>query len=147
VGGGVLVSGLVFGWLRSVHPTFGQIPGGAQWLLSDLGLNLFIACVGVSAAVQAVQAFETTGLSVFLAGVVLSLLPIILGLLFGRYLLKMNIVLLLGAVAGARVITAALNTLQEDAESTAPAIGYAVPYAFSNVLLTVFGSVIISVMT
>jgi len=147
VGGGVLVSGLVFGWLRSVHPTFGQIPAGAQWLLSDLGLNLFIACVGVSAAVQAVQAFETTGLSVFLAGVVLSLLPIILGLLFGRYLLKMNIVLLLGAVAGARVITAALNTLQEDAESTAPALGYAVPYAFSNVLLTVFGSVIISVMT
>ena len=147
VGGGVLVSGLVFGWLRSVHPTFGQIPAGAQWLLSDLGLNLFIACVGVSAAVQAVQAFETTGLSVFLAGVVLSLLPIILGLLFGRYLLKMNIVLLLGAVAGARVITAALNTLQEDAESTAPALGYAVPYAFSNVLLTVFGSVIISIMT
>ena len=147
VGGGVLVAGLVFGWLRSVHPTFGQIPGGAQWLLSDLGLNLFIACVGVSAAVQAVQAFETTGLSVFLAGVVLSLLPIILGLLFGRYLLKMNIVLLLGAVCGARVITAALNTLQEDAESTTPALGYAVPYAFSNVILTVWGSIIINVMT
>ncbi|MDD5704203.1 MAG: hypothetical protein PHU23_19385, partial [Dehalococcoidales bacterium] len=115
-------------------------------LLSDLGLNLFIACVGVSAAVQAVQAFETTGLSVFLAGVALSLLPIILGLLFGRYILKMNIVLLLGAVSGARVITAALNTLQEDADSTAPALGYAVPYAFSNVILTVFGSVIINVM-
>ena len=147
VGGGVLVAGLVFGWLRSIHPTFGQIPAGAQWLLSDLGLNLFIACVGVSAAVQAVQAFETTGLTVFLAGVVLSLLPIILGLLFGRYLLKMNIVLLLGAVCGARVITAALNSLQEDAESTAPALGYAVPYAFSNVILTVWGSVIINVMT
>jgi len=147
VGGGVLVSGLVFGWLRSVHPTFGQIQGGAQWLLSDLGLNLFIACVGVSAAVQAVQAFETTGLSVFLAGAVLSLVPIILGLIVGRYLLKMNIVLLMGAVCGARVITAALNTLQEDADSTTPALGFAVPYAVSNVILTVWGSVIISVMT
>jgi len=145
--GGVLVSGLVFGWLRSVHPTFGQIQGGAQWLLCDLGLNLFIACVGVSAAVQAVKAFEATGMSVFLAGAVLSLLPIILGLLAGRYLLKMNIVLLLGAICGARVITAALNTLQEDAESSAPALGYAVPFAFSNVILTVWGSVIINVMT
>ncbi|MBN1375803.1 MAG: aspartate-alanine antiporter [Dehalococcoidia bacterium] len=147
VGGGVLVSGLVFGWLRSVHPTFGQIQGGAQWLLSDLGLNLFIACAGVSAAVQAVKAFETTGMSVFLMGAILSLLPIIIGLLVGRYLLKMNIVLLLGALCGARVITAALITLQEDAESSTPMLGYAVPFAFSNVLLTIWGSVIINVMS
>ncbi len=146
VGGGVLVSGLIFGWLRSVHPTFGQIPSGGQWLLTDLGLNLFIACVGLAAAVQAVQAFQTTGLTLFLAGIVLSLFPMIVALIFGRQALKMNPVLLLGAVAGARVITAALNSLEEDAESTMPAIGYAVPYAFGNVLLTIWGSVIVNVM-
>jgi putative transport protein len=146
VGGGVLVLGLVFGWLRSVHPTFGQIPSGGQWLLTDLGLNLFIACVGLSAAVQAVQAFQTTGLSVFLAGIALSLVPMIAALAFGRRVLKMNVVLLLGAVAGARVITAALNSLEEDAESTMPSIGYAAPYAFGNVLLTIWGSVIVNVM-
>jgi len=146
VGGGVLVSGLIFGWLRSVHPTFGQIPSGGQWLLTDLGLNLFIACVGLAAAVQAVQAFQTTGLTLFLAGIVLSLFPMIVALIFGRRALKMNPVLLLGAVAGARVITAALNSLEEDAESTIPAIGYAVPYAFGNVLLTIWGSVIVNVM-
>ena len=58
----------------------------------------------------------------------------------------MNLVLLLGAVAGARVITAALNSLEEEAESTMPSIGYAAPYAFGNVLLTIWGSVIINVM-
>jgi len=146
VGGGVLVAGLIFGWLRSVHPTFGQIPSAGQWLLTDLGLNLFIACVGLSAAVQAVQAFQTTGLTLFLAGIVLSLLPMIVALSFGRRVLKMNPVLLLGAVAGARVITAALNSLEEDAESTMPSIGYAAPYAFGNVLLTIWGSVIVNVM-
>jgi len=146
VGGGVLVAGLVFGWLRSVHPTFGQIPSGGQWIFTDLGLNLFIACVGLSVAVEAIQAFETTGLSVFLAGIAVSLVPMIVALLFGRWIIKMNLVLLLGAVAGGRVITAALNSLEEDANSTMPAIGYAVPYAFSNVLLTIWGSVIINIM-
>jgi len=146
VGGGVLVSGLIFGWLRSIHPTFGQIPSGSQWLLTDLGLNLFIACVGLSAAVQAVQAFQTNGLTLFLAGIVLSLFPMIVALIFGRRVLKMNPVLLLGAVAGARVITAALNSLEEEAESTLPSIGYAAPYAFGNVLLTICGSVLVHVM-
>jgi putative transport protein len=146
VGGGVLVAGLVFGWLRSIHPTFGQIPSGGQWLLTDLGLNLFIACVGLSAAVQAIQAFQTNGLTLFLAGIVLSLFPMIVALIVGRRVLKMNLVLLLGAVAGARVITAALNSLEEEAESTMPSIGYAAPYAFGNVLLTIWGSVIVNVM-
>ena len=146
VAGGVLVSGLVFGWLRSVHPTFGQVPSGAQWLITDLGLNFFIACVGLTAAVQAVQAFQTTGLSVFLAGIVLSLLPIVFGLLFGRHILKMNPVLLLGAMTGARAITAALNSIVEEAESSTPTLGYIVPYAFSNVLLTIWGTMIINIM-
>lgn len=146
VGGGVLVAGLFFGWLRSVHPTFGQIPSGGQWILQDLGLNLFIACVGISAGPKAIAALQSNGLTVFLAGIILCLLPFITGLIFGKYILKMNIVLLLGALAGSRVLTAALNTLQEDAESTTPVLGYAAPYAFGNVLLTIWGSIIINVM-
>jgi putative transport protein len=146
VGGGVLLAGLILGWLRAVHPTFGQFPNESQWILSNLGLNLFIACVGLGAGPQAVHAFATTGLSVFLAGIVVCLMPFIIGLYFGKYVLKMNPILLLGALTGARVITAALNTLQDDAESSTPVLGYAAPYAFGNVLLTIWGSLIINVM-
>ncbi len=146
VGGGVLVSGLVFGWLRSVHPTFGQIPEGAQWILTDLGLNLFIACVGLGSARAAVAALQTNGLSVFLAGVVLALIPIIVGVIFGRRVLKMNPVLLLGALTGARVIPPALNALEEDAGSTVLTLGFAAPFAFANVFLTVMGSIIVNIM-
>jgi putative transport protein len=146
IGGGVLVAGLVFGWLRAVHPTFGQIPSAGQWILMNLGLNLFIACVGLGAGPKAVAAFQTTGLSIFLAGIILCLMPFIVGLFFGKFILKLNPVLLLGALTGARVITAALNTLQEDAGSSVPVLGYAAPYAFGNVLLTIWGSVIVNVM-
>jgi len=146
IGGGILVSGLVFGWLRTVHPTFGQIPSGAQWIFTDLGLNLFIACVGLMAGPRAVHALQTTGISLFAAGVILSLMPHIIGIIFGRLVLKLNPVLLFGALTGAGTVTPALNALKEEAGSSVPALGYTVPYAFGNVILTIWGAVIINVM-
>jgi putative transport protein len=147
VGGGELVAGLVCGWLRSVHPTFGRIPDGAQWIFTDLGLNLFIASVGLTAAPQALAALRHSGGAIFLAGAVLTLMPMIAGLAFGRLVLKLNPVLLLGALTGAGTATPSLNALKDDAQSSAPALGYAVPYAFGNVILTVWGTVIVHVMT
>ena len=146
IGGGVLVSGLVFGWLRSLHPTFGQIPAGALWIFTDVGLNFFIVCVGLNAAPAALNALKTTGIDLFLAGILLTLIPTIITILFGKYILRLNTVLLLGGVTGAGTCTPALNALQESLSSSTPILGYTVPYAFSNVLLTIFGSVIINVM-
>ncbi|MCX5977765.1 MAG: aspartate-alanine antiporter [Coprothermobacterota bacterium] len=146
VGGGILVAGLVLGWLRSRHPTFGQIPSAGLWILTDLGLNLFIACVGVGAGAKAISALETTGFSVFLCGIVVSILPLFLALLFGQFVLKMNPVLLLGSGAGARDTTAALISIQDDAGNSTPSLGFAAPYAFANVLLAVGGSLIVNIM-
>ena len=146
VGGGVLISGLVFGWLRAAHPTFGQIPGSAQWVFTDLGLNLFIACVGITAGPAALHALQAHGATLFFAGVVLTLVPHITGIIFGRLVLKLNPVLLFGALTGAGTVTPALNALKEECESSAPALGYTVCYAFGNVFLTILGAVIVSVM-
>ena len=146
VGGGVLISGLVFGWLRSIHPTFGQIPNSAQWLLTDMGLNIFIACVGLIAGPKAISALQATGGTLFLAGVIVTLVPHITGIAFGRLVLKMNPVLLLGGLTGSGTVTPALNALKEESGSSAPAIGYTVCYAFGNVILTIWGSLIINVM-
>ncbi len=146
VGGGVLAAGLVFGWLRSVHPTFGQIPGGAQWIFSDLGLNLFIASVGLSAGPQALAALKTTGGSLFIAGMILTLFPIVMGLIYGKVFLKMNPALLFGALCGAETVTAALNSVREVADSNVPTISYTVCYAFGNVILTIWGSILINIM-
>ncbi len=105
-----------------------------------------MACVGLASGKAALTALQTSGLSIFLAGVVLALLPIVIGLVFGKYVLKMNPVLLLGALTGARVIPQAMSALEEDAESTTPALGFAAPFAFGNVFLTIMGSVIVNLM-
>ncbi len=145
-GGGVLAAGLICGWLRSKHPTFGQISDGGQWLLNDLGLSLFVACVGLGSGKAAIQALQTNGLEIFFAGVIVSLVPILAGAFFGKHVLKMNPVLLLGALTGARVIPQAMTALEEDAESKTLALGFAAPFAFANVFLTVMGSIIVNLM-
>ena len=146
IGGGVLVSGLLFGWLRALHPTFGQVPEGAQWICTDLGLNLFIVCVGLIAGPKALHALQTTGGIIFFAGVAVTLIPAFAGLIFGKYILRLNPVLLFGALTGAETCTASLNALKEEADSATPALGYTVCYAFGNVILTIWGTVIVNVM-
>ncbi len=145
-GGGVLAAGLMCGWLRSKHPTFGQIPDGAQWILNDLGLSLFVACVGLTAGRTAFQAMRANGLTIFFSGIAVAVVPILAGVLLGRFVLRMNPILLLGALTGARVIPQAMNALQDDAQSKTLALGFAAPYAFSNVFLTVMGSIIVNLM-
>jgi putative transport protein len=144
--GGALVGGLVFGWLRSVHPTFGRIPEPAMWVFDTVGLTVFMAAVGIGAGPSFISGIRTTGISLVLVGLVVALMPHLVTILFGRYVLRMNPLILLGACSGAGTITAALRAIQEEAQSKLPALGYTVPYAVGNILLTAWGPVIVALM-
>jgi putative transport protein len=144
--GGALIAGLVCGWLRSVNRTFGRIPGPALWVFNNVGLNTFIAVVGLTSGPGFIKGLQQNGLSLFFAGVVVTTVPFIVGLLVGKYVFKMNAALLLGACAGARTTTAALGAIQEAAESKTPALGYTVTYAVGNTLLIIWGVVIVLMM-
>ena len=145
--GGALVMGLVFGWLRSVYPFFGRIPEPAIWIFDTLGLCMFIGIVGLSAGPSFVSGLQTTGLTLVAVGLVSALLPHTVGILLGRYVLKMNPLIVLGACAGAGTITAALRAVQDEAKSSVPALGYTVPYAIGNILLTAWGPVLVMTMS
>ena len=145
--GGALVMGLVFGWLRSVYPFFGRIPEPAIWIFDTLGLCMFIGIVGLSAGPSFVSGLQKTGVTLVVVGLVSALLPHTLGILLGRYVLKMNPLIVLGACAGAGTITAALRAVQDEAKSSVPALGYTVPYAIGNILLTAWGPVIVMMMS
>ena len=145
--GGALISGLVFGWLRSVNRTFGRIPAPALWILNNVGLTMFIAVVGISAGPSFVAGLKEAGLSLFFAGIVVTSLPLIIGVLMGKYLFKFHPGITLGAAAGARTTTAALGMIEDVAKSKVPALGYTVTYAVGNTLLTIWGLVIILLMS
>jgi putative transport protein len=141
--GGALIMGLVFGWLRSVRPTFGRIPEPALWVFDTIGLAVFIGVVGLGAGPSFVAGLRETGPSLLIVGFLVAVTPHLTALLFGRYVLKMNPVVLLGACAGAGTVTAALRALQDEAGSKLPVLGYTVPYAIGNILLTAWGPVIV----
>jgi putative transport protein len=145
--GGALLAGLILGYLRTVHPTFGNIPGPALWLMNSLGLNVFIAIVGISAGPGFISGLQQVGVSLFLWGVVATSIPLIVAVLLGHYVFKFHPAILFGVCAGVRTTTAALGMIQDAAKSRIPALGYGMPYAIGNTLLTIFGMVIVLLLT
>lgn len=137
--GGALIAGLVFGWLRSRRPTYGHIPAGALWIMNNLGLTVFIAVIGIEAAPSFVSGLRAIGPGLFFAGAVATSLPLLFGLWLGHKVFKFNPAITLGCCAGTRTNTASLGAIQDALGSTLPAIGYAVTYAVSNVLLVIWG--------
>jgi len=144
--GGALISGLVCGCLRSVRPKFGRIPTSTVWFMNSVGLNIFIAIVGISAGPGFINGLKTQGVSLFLWGAVATTVPLILGLYIGKYLFRFHDALLLGILSGARTTTASLGLVCDRAGSQIPALGYTVTYAVGNTLLTIWGMVIIVLM-
>jgi putative transport protein len=144
--GGVLLAGLVLGWLRSVYPVFGHIPESALWLFDSLGLNTFIAVIGLTAGPAFFSGLREAGAGLPIACVLIVVLSQGTAVLFGRYVLKMHPGILLGACCGAGTATPALLAVQEAAGSKVPALGYGLPYALGNVLLIVWGTVIVLLM-
>jgi len=141
--GGALISGLVFGWLRSTRPFFGRIPSSTVWFMNSVGLNVFIAIVGISAGPGFVNGLRTQGVSLFMWGIFATSVPLILSMFIGKWIFRFDPAILFGACAGARTTTAALGMVCEQARSQVPALGYTVTYAVGNTLLTIWGMVII----
>ena len=137
--GGALIAGLVFGWWRAHHPTMGAIPEGALWVFNNMGLNIFIAIVGISAGPGFVEGFREVGLSLFIAGIIATSLPLLFGLFIAVKLFKFHPAIALGCCAGARTTTAAIGAIQESIGSETPALGYTVTYAVGNTLLILWG--------
>lgn len=145
--GGALIAGLVLGWLRSTRPSFGRIPSPTVWFMNSVGLNIFIAIVGISAGPGFVNGLRTQGVSLFLWGAVATTLPLILGLYVGKYIFRFHDAILLGILSGARTTTASLGLVCDRAQSQIPALGYTVTYAVGNTLLTIWGMVLVLLLS
>lgn len=141
--GGALISGLFFGWLRSFQPKLGSVPSATLWFMNSVGLNIFIAVVGITAGPTFIRGVQEVGLEMFFWGLFVTSVPMILAPLIGKYIFKFDPAINLGCCGGARTSTASVAMLAEAAKSNVPMLGYTVPYAVSNTLLTLWGMVII----
>ena len=141
--GGLLAAGLTIGYLRAIRPTFGRVPSAARWVFMELGLLVFMAGVGLRAGSGILDTLAASGPSLFVAGALVTSIPVLAGFLFGRFVLRVHPVLLLGAITGSMTSGAALSIVNREAGNSIPSLGYTGAYAFANVLLTLAGSVIL----
>lgn len=150
VAGSILLVGVLGGWFRSRYPVFGSIPEPAQRLLMDLGLTVFVALIGLKAGPHAVEAYHAKGglffAQIFVSGVIVTMVPLIVGTLVGHWIFRMSPIMLLGGLAGAQTCPPGLAALRESSGSDVVSLGYAVPYAISSVLLTICGPVVVAIV-
>lgn len=145
-GGGCLVAGLLFGWLRARRPTFGQLPTAAALYLKDFGLAVFVACIGLATGPEGLRQIVRYGATLPVAGVVVTLIPSFFSLYYGKYVLKMHPVLLCGALCGRQASTPGINAVTLAAGNNTPVLGYTVPYTIANILLTLAGPVVVMIV-
>lgn len=143
--GGAIIAGLVCGWYHSHRPAVGAIPPAAQQTLIDFGLGGFIAAIGLTNGQAAWVAIQANGPMLLGIGAVVTLVPMIVGTIFAHRVLRMNPVIICGALAGAMTVDAAVSGACEVAESQTPVLGVAVPYAMANVVLTILGPIIVGI--
>ncbi|MGF6264751.1 aspartate-alanine antiporter [Paraburkholderia youngii] len=146
-GGGCLLAGLLFGWMRGKHPMYGVMPSAASQLLKDFGLAAFVAVVGLNSGLQAVVTVKQSGVTIFLLGVFVTLFPLLLTMLFGRYVLRYNnAAILAGALSGSRSANPAFGGVLDKAESAVPTVPFAITYAIANVALTLLGPLVVGLV-
>ncbi|MDE5840756.1 MAG: aspartate-alanine antiporter [Muribaculaceae bacterium] len=141
--GGALVAGLILGWLRTKKPVYGAIPKASLWVFNNLGLNMYIAVIGIASGPSFISAFSEVGPKIFVAGLIVTLVPLFLAILIGHKIFKFHPAVTLGCCAGARKTTAGLGAVQERLGSSVPALGYTITYAVSNTVLIIFGIVLV----
>jgi putative transport protein len=141
---GTLLAGLLVGNLRTHYPLFGRIPEGSVALMTSLGLAAFVGLTGIQAGPIFMSALREAGIGLLLGGVAVTMVPQIVGFSVGHFALRMNPIILLGALTGAQTVTAAMAALQERSGSPVPVLGYTPAYPISNILLTTWGSVIVA---
>ena len=147
-GGGCLLSGLLFGWLRSTHPRFAALPPGASNFLRDFGLAVFVGIVGITAGPQVLTTIQQYGMTLFFLGVVVTIIPQIITFFFSYYILRIqNPIEALACVVGGRSANPGFAALLQKAGNSTPVVTFTVTYAVANVLLTLWGPLIVGIIT
>lgn len=141
--GGALIAGIFVGWLRTVKPQIGNVPQPTLWFMNSVGLNVFIAIVGISSGPTFIAGLKEAGFGIFFWGLFATGVPMILAPLVGKYIFRFDPAINLGCCGGARTSTASVAMVGEVAKSDVPMLGYTVPYAVGNTLLTLWGLVIV----
>lgn len=141
--GGPLLAGLFLGHFGRIGPLQVRIPRAARFLLSDIGLSLFLAQAGAQAGGQFVSVVVQHGPALCLAAIVIVVVPLVVGLLLARYAFKLQQLDMTGGICGAMTSTPGLGIIMSTVDSPRPAISYATVYPLALIVATISAPILI----
>lgn len=139
--GGCLLAGLFFGHLVHIGPVNLTPDAKTLRVLRELGLVFFLMGAGISGGSRFVELFEGI---YFVYGVIMTLLPMIVGFLVAKYILKLPLLNNLGSITGGMTSTPALGTLIQVAGTEEVASAYAATYPIALISVVLASQIIIN---
>ncbi len=140
--GGVLTAALLLSKMGKTGPIIWNMSGGANSLLRKLGLLMFLATVGTHAGAHIADALVSYGWTLLYTGIIITIVPMVITAIIGKYILKINFATLLGVIAGSMTSTPGLAAADAKTDTDAASLGYATVYPLALVLMIIFSKIL-----
>lgn len=149
-GTAALIMGLILSsWIERHHDRK-SIPVTVTSFLQSFGLTLFVGTVGLQSAQAFTSAIKSLGIGVLFIGAMISIMPHLLTLFFGRYILKMEPLALIGALTGSGTIAAAMNEISQKAGPEGGAYyaaAFTPAFVVGNIGITLLGPIFVALLS
>ncbi len=142
IAGGPLVVALILGHYGKLGPIVGYIPRPTRVLLMEFGLVLFLAGAGVKGGASLVETLRANGLSMFLVGSAVTLVPMVVSYVVARRVMRMSLAETLGGICGSMTSTPALGAITAKTDCQEPVIAYSTAYPAALILMTVLAKLL-----
>ncbi len=140
--GGVLIIGLVLGNIGRIGKLSFRMDPKTLSVLRDLCLVFFLGIVGLKYGYRTFDAIMGAGIALAATSFVVGVLAMLIGFLIGRYVFKLNWIMLSGAICGGMTSTPGLGAAIDALDSDDPAAGYGATYPFALLGMIIFTIVI-----
>ena len=133
--GGPLVVAILIGFLGPKFHLITYNTISSNLMIREIGLCIFLACVGLGTGKEFIDTvFNGNGLAMVGYGAIITMLPLLIGGLIGRYTFHLNYYTLIGVLAGANTNPPALRYANDLTASDSPAVAYSTVYPFAMFL-------------
>ena len=144
--GGPLVVALILGHFGKIGPVVGFMPRPARVLLMEFALMLFLAGAGVDGGSKLVETLAAQGLTLFLVGAGITLVPMVVAYVLARYVFHLSLPESLGGVCGAMTSTPALGAITAKTDRQEPVIAYATAYPAALIMMTILAKLLLELL-
>ncbi len=144
--GGPLLAGLLFAHFGRFMGIVGYMPLAARMLAQELGLALFLAAAGFQAGGHFGAMLQQYGAAPFVMSLVVAVASMGAAFVFGRFVLRMNLMQVLGGTCGAMTSTAGIGAIVNKTDCDIPVTSYAAAYPAALVMMTILAQVLIAVL-